>query len=254
MSFKPLNHQLPSDQIGVKFYKGVVVDNNDPLHLDRVKAYIPELYDQALGPIPWICPIKQSMFGQGKGFGSFGVPPIGSILTILLQNNDPNFPLYVGYFLTQANSKQLEPGVYQLIDENQSVLEINTIDKSFNYHHCSGIDIRLQSGSININALSNINIEVRGSANIKAESANIETSGNIVNKCSTFIVQASEAQLKCPVKTGNLSNIYSSGGTGATIKGGIANTGGQISSNGIVLESHTHGQTQPGNGSTGGPQ
>lgn len=44
------------------------------------------------------------------------------------------------------------------------------------------------------------------------------------------------------------------GGSGTTITGDITQTGGQLSSNGIVLDSHTHGGVQTGGGSTGGPQ
>lgn len=44
------------------------------------------------------------------------------------------------------------------------------------------------------------------------------------------------------------------GGAGTTISGSITQTGGTLSSNGIVLATHTHTGVQPGGGSTGGPQ
>ena len=44
------------------------------------------------------------------------------------------------------------------------------------------------------------------------------------------------------------------GGAGTTITGSITQTGGTLSSNGIVLATHTHSGVQPGGGSTGGPQ
>lgn len=44
------------------------------------------------------------------------------------------------------------------------------------------------------------------------------------------------------------------GGPGTTITGNIIQTGGQISSNGIVLATHTHGGVQTGSGHTGGPE
>lgn len=40
----------------------------------------------------------------------------------------------------------------------------------------------------------------------------------------------------------------------SSFKGGFVNTGGSIESNGITLETHTHGGVEPGGGSTGGPQ
>ena len=41
--------------------------------------------------------------------------------------------------------------------------------------------------------------------------------------------------------------------TGATTRGGLTNTGGSITSNGVVLETHVHGGVQPGDGNTGAP-
>ena len=41
--------------------------------------------------------------------------------------------------------------------------------------------------------------------------------------------------------------------TGATTRGGLTNTGGAITSNGVVLETHVHGGVQPGDGNTGAP-
>jgi hypothetical protein len=42
-------------------------------------------------------------------------------------------------------------------------------------------------------------------------------------------------------------------GTGAQTSGGITNTGGTISSNGIVLETHVHSGVEPGGSNTGEP-
>lgn len=44
------------------------------------------------------------------------------------------------------------------------------------------------------------------------------------------------------------------GGHGTLITGDIVQTGGVVSSNGIVLDSHTHTGVQPGGGSSGAPQ
>lgn len=41
--------------------------------------------------------------------------------------------------------------------------------------------------------------------------------------------------------------------SGSTWTGGLTNTGGSLTSNGVVLESHTHGGVTPGGGRTGTP-
>lgn len=45
-----------------------------------------------------------------------------------------------------------------------------------------------------------------------------------------------------------------SGGTGATVSGNMAITGGNVTADGIGLKTHTHTGVQTGSGSTGGPQ
>lgn len=41
---------------------------------------------------------------------------------------------------------------------------------------------------------------------------------------------------------------------GSYVTGGFHNVGGEVSSNGIVLDTHVHGDVEPGPGTTGGPQ
>lgn len=257
MPFINLNSQLPEQLKGLKIYKGIVIDNNDPLHLDRIKCRVPGLYDDQKGDVPWIIPIKYCMFGQTASIGQFGVPPVGSVVCIELQENDANFPVYTGYLMN--NAKQTTPGVFQVIDQSGSVLTIDTNEKSASYNHITGTTFQItKEGSFVVNVPKDLSVTVKGNmtanvtgnVNVKANTATIECSGNITHKCSTFVVEASLAQIKCPVQTGNISNSFGSGGTGATISGGIKNSGGSISSNGIVLDSHTH--TAP-HGETSGP-
>lgn len=274
MSFINLNNQIPNEIQGLKIYRGIVIDNNDPLHLDRIKCIIPNLYDDSIGDVPWIIPVKHCIFGQSDNIGEFGVPPVGSIVCVQLQENDPNFPVYTGFLMSDKGS-QNQVGVFTVIDQSGSKLTIDTVNKNAKYEHCTGASFEItKDGGFNVNIPQNmvtniqgnlnatikgnadctingnLNCTVNGNTKVKTSEANIECSGNITNKCATFIVEASVAQIKCPVQCGNISNTYGAGGAGATIKGGIQNTGGTISSNGIVLDSHTH--TAP-HGETSGP-
>ena len=267
MSFINLNSQLPRATVhDLTLYKGEVIDNNDPMHLDRIKCRIPELYDNELGEVPWILPVKYCMFGQGSGFGQFGVPPIGAIALVELQGNDPNFPVYRGFMLTEENvNTKYVPGTYGVLDPNGSELFVDTNSKTLTYTHVSGIqfvlnpdgtfqvnvpkDEQVQIGeNANINVGGNANLTVKGDATgnitgkatLTCNTLSVSASGNADFKCSQFNVKASSAHFQCPVFTGNISNTYGTGGTGATISGGITNNGGTISSNGVVLDTHTH--------------
>ena len=272
MSFNSVNNQLPQSDKGHRLYKGVVVDNADPLHLDRIKVKIPNLFDNELSEIPWIFPIKHSAFGQGSNLGQFGVPAIGSIVVVELQGDDPNFAYYSGYLLTSTNTIQdLQPGQYRTIDPSGSVLNIDTINNVFDYSHVSGVVIRIEQGSIFITANQHVNMQVKGDTSITTQGqtdissqgnvninsqgqTSIVASGNINTECSTFDVKASSMNVHCPIHCVSISTTYGSGGVGATITGGIKNTGGQIESNGIVLETHVHTGVEPGGGNTGGPK
>lgn len=281
MSFTNLTAQAGSaENFGCKLYIGTVIKNKDPLFLDRIQCDVPELYDSSLGEVPWILPIKYCIFGQGVNYGIYGVPPIGAKAIIELQGNDPNFPIYRGFFMEEiaSNRKYSLPGIFGVIDPNGSELTIDTNEQIATYKHISGTTFTITKEgtfqvdvpqNLNINVYNNGNINIDKEANItvngnctatiagdldcSASQATITASGNITNKCSTFIVEASLAQIKCPVQTGNISNTFGSGGTGATISGGISNTGGDIVSNSVSLERHVHPGVQGGSGTTGTP-
>ena len=78
-----------------------------------------------------------------------------------------------------------------------------------------------------------------------------------VNSPQVEISAAESVTLNTPLVTvaGRIrqTGTMSTGGS-SEFHGGFTNTGGQISSNGITLETHTHGGVDTGSGSTSGPQ
>lgn len=96
MSFTPANQSLDDSRDNYEgvWFKGKVVDNKDPLNLDRVKASVPGLYDEEHGELPWAGPDKNSPFGCGATWGVHGSPAVGSDVIIHLQQGDPNHPVY----------------------------------------------------------------------------------------------------------------------------------------------------------------
>lgn len=222
MSFDNLNKDL-SKPLGLRLFQGIVIDNNDPLGLDRVKCSVPELYNPDIGPIPWIVPIKASMFGQGSGYGSFGVPPVGSTAVIALQENDANYPVYLGYFVSMENKNSNSPGVHVLVDKSGSALTVDTNSNELTYKHVSGVTVNMKDGNLSITANGNNSIDIKGNVDY-----NVNGSFNI--KANSFKVDAP-----------------------ATFTSGINNTSGSISSGGLVFETHRHTGVDTGNGTSGGP-
>ena len=101
---KDLMH--PSDKrFGI--YLGKVEYVNDHLQLGRVVVRVPALH----GPpevsetvnLPWAAPCAS--FGGGSDYGSFTVPPVGSMVWVMFDCGDINWPVYMGT-LPIASTKQ----------------------------------------------------------------------------------------------------------------------------------------------------
>lgn len=70
----------------------------------------------------------------------------------------------------------------------------------------------------------------------------------------TSDIVSNEINLLAPIiNCAGAFNMTGTQGQGATMKGGVTNTGGTISSDGINLETHVHSGVTTGGGNTGGP-
>lgn len=92
-----------------------------------------------------------------------------------------------------------------------------------------------QDQTVVIHAPKGVTIETDESVDINA--------GVAINLNSPLITTAG------PIQQGQ-----SMGSGGSKFEGGFTNTGGNVTSNGITLESHVHTGVQSGSATTGGPQ
>jgi uncharacterized protein involved in type VI secretion and phage assembly len=74
-------------------YRGLVIDNLDPLEIGRIQAQVPDVLDEA--PSSWALPCIPA---AGSQAGCFIVPPIGSQVWIEFERGDPDFPIWTGGF------------------------------------------------------------------------------------------------------------------------------------------------------------
>ncbi|MGA8572447.1 MAG: phage baseplate assembly protein V [Desulfobaccales bacterium] len=74
-------------------YRGLVVENIDPLQIGRVLLQCPDV----LGEIPssWAMPCVPA---AGIQAGCFIVPPIGSQVWVEFEQGDPDYPIWTGGF------------------------------------------------------------------------------------------------------------------------------------------------------------
>lgn len=86
-------------------------------------------------------------------------------------------------------------------------------------------------------------VEIEGVASIQAHGQEVT------------IVADTQITLDAPTVqiTGVLVQTGDKGSGQSSFKGGFSNTGGNITSNGVTLETHTHSGVEPGSGNTGGP-
>lgn len=115
MSFEPdaLDEDDPSIPDTPKYwgkYRGLVVNNIDPLRIGRLQVSVP---DYSLIPISWAMPCLPV---GGLQMGIFTVPPPGAGVWIEFEQGDPDFPIWSGCFFgtvadVPAMAQLVPPGV-----------------------------------------------------------------------------------------------------------------------------------------------
>jgi uncharacterized protein involved in type VI secretion and phage assembly len=92
-------------------YRGVVVNNVDPMQIGRIQAMVPDI--AGFVPSTWAMPC---LVGAGINTGMVTVPPIGGGVWIEFERGDPDYPVWVGgYWGTAAEvpvlAHAVPPGV-----------------------------------------------------------------------------------------------------------------------------------------------
>lgn len=86
-------------------------------------------------------------------------------------------------------------------------------------------------------------VEIEGVASIQAHGQAVTITADTKITLDAPVVEV----------TGTITQTGSRGTGRSSFTGGFTNTGGTVESNGITLETHTHGGVQTGGGTTGGP-
>ena len=81
-----------------KFYKGIVVDNNDPLRRGRVKVKINGIHDNTVTKesLVWSDVIQPTFLGISGGTGSFSVLQLNTSVWVQYDNDNFSNPIVVG--------------------------------------------------------------------------------------------------------------------------------------------------------------
>lgn len=129
------------------------------------------------------------------------------------------------------------PASWRFFDTADGVLAMSVSNKAPQVW----IELR-QDQTVTIHAPKGVTIETEDSVTLQAKSVDVNAA-QAVNLNTPLVTVAGSIQ-----QTGSMG-----GGGPSSFKGGLSNEGGEISSNGVTLETHTHGGVQTGGGNTGAP-
>jgi len=131
-------------------HKGIVVDNVDPLKLQRVKCTITDLIDETdYDKLPWISKLESSFLGGSLNSGTFSVPEIGSEVQIVFPYNDIYFGFYDGVWsssktsLTEFHTDY--PNTYGWKDGTGNIFIVNKITGDVQFTTSSGTYVLVTS-------------------------------------------------------------------------------------------------------------
>lgn len=182
-------------------HRGIVVDNDDPDKLGRVKVTIADLLEETDSTLlPWVYPHNPTGLG-GNGTGWFGVPEEGSELIIEFPFHDIYSGVYTGFY-QNVNTHQSVfddeyPNTYGWVDSTGTYWKVKKTALTMELYHASGIHYILKAdGSMDVivpedknedigaNSITDVGgdkIEsVGGDLNINVTGAVNITAGNII--------------------------------------------------------------------------
>lgn len=204
------------------FFIGTVEDNNDPTFNYRVKVRIETLHPNTITTtqLPWAARVDTAFMGINDDTDlSHKIPEIGSKVLLLAINNNINSLMYLGCLYKKTNNTPTNENYlnsYGIYRKNGQFIGIDKIQKLFQL---------LFDGSIIIDKIQNMTINVANSVSITCQNATIKATKVTVDAPTTDM-------------TGNLN-----------VAGNIVSAK-EVSANGgaVNLSTHTH-QYSPGPGS-----
>ena len=101
----PLSQRYPG------FYRGLVIETNDPLQWHRIRFKCPELHDHTLKPeeLPWA---DRAPSLGGKNAGSWTHPIIGDVVWITFEKQHPYAPIWIGFAMGTRRKRYPLESIY----------------------------------------------------------------------------------------------------------------------------------------------
>jgi hypothetical protein len=208
-SFKtPRNFQAPQ--------RGIVVYNDDPRRLGRVKCVIAGLIEGRLQDLPWISPWQG---GESASSAKGAVPEIGSILTIEFKFEDVYTGFYTGAWKSSETAtgafNESYPDVSGSRDEYGNKTIINKKKGVTEFVHSSGSAVKFDSaGNASLKVAGKIQLQSasgKATATFDMDTGKITLDGEEVALSGTkTALRGKEHETKVGVLTESVSGSRSS--------------------------------------------
>lgn len=162
------------------FYRGIVTANDSPTKDGRVQVRIFELHGTDTSAVkdidlPWaevmqgIDYIGYHPSSKKAGMGKNTIIELGTWVFVMLDHNNPNYPIVIGTIASNNEIHELSNPLNQITETvSGHIIEIddNSGNERIHIHHMSGTDIEIMpDGTINIHVIKDVNIQVDGVQN-----------------------------------------------------------------------------------------
>lgn len=148
-----------------EYYIGTVVFRNDPQNLNRIKVTIPGKMEGPVDTLPWVAPARLAPFGQGQGYGMYGVPPMGSQVRVDLQDDDTDYGFYDAaiFCINCANPDFADVDSWGWADPGGTKLIVNSRTQDYLFQHASGTSFSIDaSGNMTVHVVGNLTVQTDG--------------------------------------------------------------------------------------------
>lgn len=136
-------------------YRGVIVDNNDPLKMGRIRARVPTVFgDKETG---WALPCAP--YG-GKNVGFLFVPPVGANVWIEFEAGNTEIPIWSGCFWSTGEAPSVAPEVKVIKTDFATITVKDTPDAAgISIETVTGLKITMNMNGIELsNATANVKL------------------------------------------------------------------------------------------------
>ena len=180
----------------MKLYTGIVESNADPLQCGRVQVRIKELHSDVksgfgavkTSDLPWSEVLGSNDFGLVNGIGCSSILRVGTQVWLVLDHDDPNFPIVIGVRKgagdINSGAKRSYTNIAFFETASGHKLELSDAGGSaiIKVTHNTGSYIEIANdGTMNVNSVKDLNFNVAKNLNITTgENTTISTTGNTV--------------------------------------------------------------------------